>query len=253
MTSNELKEFLEIKTIEFNKPFFLESDPLGVVHQFSRKEDIEIIGFLVATIAWGNRKSIITSAKRLVEIMGEAPYEYILNYSQVKAKELQFVHRTFNANDLDFFFRALHDIYHKEGSLENAFKQHPTIFGTKGRIIQFRNRFLEVPHENRSEKHISNPAKGSSAKRLQMYLRWMVRSNSTGVDFGIWESISASELSVPLDVHTANISRKLGLITRKQNDDKALEELMEKLREFDPIDPAKYDFALFGLGAIEKF
>ena len=253
MTSSELKEFLDYKTIEFNKPFFLDSDPLGVVHQFSKKEDIEIIGFLVATIAWGNRKSIITSAKRIVAIMQHAPHDFILKYNPEQAKEFQFVHRTFNAQDLDFFFRALQNIYLKEGSLENVFTKHPTIFGTKGRIIQFRKRFLEVEHETRSEKHLSNPEKGSSAKRLQMYLRWMIRDNSTGVDFGIWKSISPSELSIPLDVHTANISRKLGLITRKQNDDKALEELMEQLRDFDPIDPAKYDFALFGLGAIEKF
>ena len=147
----------------------------------------------------------------------------------------------------------MHDIYTHEGSLEYVFTQHPTIFGTKGRIIQFRNRFLKIEHDQRSEKHLSNPEKGSSAKRLQMFLRWMVRDNTTGVDFGIWKSIPSSELSIPLDVHTANISRKLGLITRKQNDDKALEELMEQLRDFDPIDPAKYDFALFGLGAIEKF
>ncbi len=171
MTSNELKEFLDYKTIEFNKPFFLESDPLGVVHQFTKKEDIEIIGFLIATIAWGNRKSIITSANRIVSIMNYTPHEFIINYTNDQAKELVFVHRTFNSQDLDFFFRALHDIYLHEGSLENVFTQHPTIFGTKGRIIQFRNRFLKVEHDLRSEKHLSNPEKGSSAKRLQMLLR----------------------------------------------------------------------------------
>ena len=247
----ELKEFLELKVIEFNTSNFIADDPISIVHQFTKKEDIEIVGFLVATIAWGNRRSIITSAKKLVNIMGNDPHEYILNYQTEKLAEISFVHRTFNTTDLDFFFRSLQNIYRKEG-MEQAFTPHPSVFGTTGRIIQFRKRFLETPHEARSEKHLSNPEKGSAAKRIQMYLRWMIRKDANNVDFGIWKSIPASELSIPLDVHTANISRKLGLITRTQTDGKALEELMGHLRSFDPIDPAKYDYALFGLGAIEK-
>lgn len=248
----DLKEFLDLKVNEFNTSNFIADDPISIVHQFTKKEDIEIIGFLVATIAWGNRRSIITSAKKIVNIMGNDPHEYILNYQSEKLKDISFVHRTFNTIDLDFFFRALQNIYQNEG-LEQVFTPHPTIFGTTGRIIQFRKRFFETPHEARSEKHVSNPAKGSAAKRIQMFLRWMIRKDANQVDFGIWGSISPSELSIPLDVHTANISRKLGLITRTQTDGKALEELMEHLRSFDPLDPAKYDYALFGLGAIEKF
>lgn len=248
----ELKDFLDLKVTEFNTSNFIADDPISIVHQFTQKEDIEIVGFLVATIAWGNRRSIITSAKKLVQIMGNDPYEFVMNYNSDKLEGINFVHRTFNTIDLDFFFRALQNIYQNEG-MEKAFYPHPSVFGTTGRIIQFRKRFLETPHESRSEKHLSNPEKGSAAKRLQMYLRWMIRKDANNVDFGIWKHIPASELSIPLDVHTANISRKLGLITRTQTDGKALEELMGYLRNFDPKDPAKYDYALFGLGAIEKF
>lgn len=252
LNPTELKEFLDLKVKEFNTFNFIADDPISIVHQFTKKEDIEIVGFLVATIAWGNRRSIITSAKKLVDIMGNDPHSFILNYNSDKKADIKFVHRTFNSIDLDFFFRSLQNIYNNEG-LEKAFTSHPSVFGTTGRIIQFRKRFLETSHERRSEKHLSNPEKGSAAKRIQMYLRWMIRKDANNVDFGIWKSISPSELSIPLDVHTANISRKLGLITRTQTDGKALEELMVHLRSFDPLDPAKYDYALFGLGAIEKF
>jgi len=163
---------------------------------------------------------------------------------------LKFVHRTFNYQDLDFFFRSLQNIY-LTSNLEQAFSPHPSIFGANGRIINFRTRFFETEHDNRSEKHVSNPLKNSAAKRLNMFLRWLCRKDENGVDFGIWNSIPLSELNVPLDVHTATVGRKLGLITRKQNDGKTLEELMEQLRRFDPNDPSKYDFALFGIGAFE--
>jgi len=252
MTNSELKEFLDLKAEEYNSPKFIESDPIQIPYRFSKKEDVEIISFLVSTIAWGNRTSIINNGGKLVEIMENSPYEFIQNYTEDFAKDLKFVHRTFNAYDLDFFFRSLQNIYSK-GGLENAFAPHPTIFGSQGRIIQFRNLFLETEHEKRSEKHISNPEGNSAAKRLNMYLRWMCRKDNKGVDFGIWDSIPMSELAVPLDVHTANIARKLGLITRKQNDGKALAELMGHLQGFDENDPSKYDFALFGLGAFEKF
>lgn len=249
MNAEELKEFLDFKTNEYNNSSFISTDPIQIVHQFSKKEDIEIVGFLIATIAWGNRTSIIKNGHRLVKIMGNDPYEFVLNYSP--KKKLDFVHRTFNAIDLDFFFRSLQNIYQNKGGLESTFIKNNSEEGVKERIVNFRNTFLEVEHEKRSEKHISNPDKNSAAKRINMFLRWMVRSDKNGVDFGIWNSISTSELMIPLDVHTSVNARKLGLLTRKQNDWKALEELMSSLRKMCPEDPSKYDFALFGLGAFE--
>ncbi len=249
MTRSELREYLDFKAAQYNQPAFVKDDPIQLPHRFSRKEDIEIIGLLVATIAWGKRELIIRSGEKIIRLMGEDPYGFVMNYAPNDLPD--FVHRTFNGEDLDFFFRSLRNIYEKDG-LEAAFSPHPDIPGAKGRIIQFRERFLDYPHETRSEKHLSDPGKNSAAKRLNMFLRWMVRKDNCGVDFGIWNSVDPSELSIPLDVHTANVSRKLGLLQRKQNDWKALDEIMEALREFDPKDPAKYDFALFGIGAYEK-
>lgn len=247
MTKDELKEYLDFKAEQYNTSTFIESDPIQLPHRFSKKEDIEIVAYLVSTIAWGQRKSIIKNGERLIQIMENNPHEFVLNYTSQK---LDFVHRTFNAIDLDFFFRSLRNIY-ENGGLEKAFSTHTEIEGVKGRIVNFRELFLETEHEKRSEKHISNPMKGSAAKRINMFLRWMVRNDKQGVDFGIWKSIPPSELYIPLDVHTSTHGRNLGLIQRKQDDWKALEELMSNLREFDPIDPAKYDFALFGIGAFE--
>ena len=248
MNFDELKEYLDFKADQYNHPDFIETDPIQLPHRFSKKEDIEIVAFLVSTIAWGQRKSIIKSGERILEIMENDPFEFIQNYT---SKDLKFVHRTFNNVDLDFFFRSLRNIYEK-GGLEKAFGPHEEISGAKGRIIHFRDQFLMTEHQDRSLKHISNPSKNSAAKRLNMFLRWMVRNDNHGVDFGIWKSIPTSELMLPLDVHTSNNARELGLLTRKQNDWKALDELMENLRKFDPIDPVKYDFALFGIGAFEK-
>ena len=249
MTHSELKEFLDFKAEQYENPDFISSDPIQLVHEFSSKEDREIIGFLVSTIAWGNRQSIIKSGRKLIEIMGNQPHQYILNYSGF---DDHFVHRTFNTIDLDFFFRALQSIY-KNGNLEDSFKEHQDYPGMKGRIVNFREQFLSTEHEKRSEKHISNPLKKSACKRINMYLRWMVRPEKKGVDFGIWKSIPLSEIQIPLDVHTSNNARRLNLITRKQDDWQALEELMENLRKFDSKDPGKYDYALFGLGAFEGF
>ncbi len=244
----ELKEYLDFKVEQYNTTKFIETDPIQLPHRFTKKEDIEIVSFLVSTIAWGKRPMIIRSGERLLEIMEHSPYEFIQNYS---SKELAFVHRTFNNIDLDFFFRSLKNIY-ANGGLEKAFSPHPDFEGVKGRIINFRNQFLATEHEKRSEKHLSNPAKNSAAKRINMFVRWMVRKDNCGVDFGIWNSISPSELYLPLDVHTSNNARDLGFLTRKQNDWKALDEIMEALRKFDKNDPVKYDFALFGIGAFEK-
>lgn len=252
MERSELIDFLNFKAEQYENQNFLESDPIQIPHRFERKEDIEIIGLLVSTIAWGNRKSIIKSGERIVEIMENAPYEFIQSYKTESISNSSFVHRTFNTTDLDLFFRALHSIYQKM-TLEEAFSEHPEIKGVKGRIINFRNHMLKVEHEQRSSKHLSDPLKNSAAKRLNMYLRWMVRSSKKSVDFGIWNSISPGELYIPLDVHTATNARKLDLLKRKQDDWKSLEELMSELRLMDPNDPVKYDFALFGLGAFEKF
>ena len=246
----ELKDFLDFKAEQYENPAFLEYDPIQIPHKFSTKEDIEIISFLVATIAWGNRKSIISNGNKICQIMGNSPYDFIMNYK--KNSQINFVHRTFNSSDLEFFFQALHTIY-KTRDLESAFCGNFHDKSVKIYISNFRQVFLETLHLPRSEKHISNPNANSACKRLIMYLRWMVRDSKKGVDFGIWKSISPSELYIPLDVHTGTIARKLGILKRTQNDWKTNEELIELLRKFDSIDPAKYDFALFGLGAFEKF
>jgi len=249
LSKKELNEYLDFKAQQYNTRDFIESDPIKLPHLFTKKEDIEIVAFLISTIAWGNRTMIIKSGNRILDIMEHDPFAFIQNYQS--NRQLDFVHRTFNGIDLDFFFRSLKNIY-TTGNLEKAFAPHSEIEGVKGRIVHFRNQFLAIDHEKRSEKHISNPAKNSASKRLNMFLRWMVREDKNGVDFGIWKSIPTSELYIPLDVHTSTNARALGLITRKQDDWKALEELMTNLREFDPIDPSKYDFALFGIGAFEK-
>lgn len=250
MTREELKSYLDFKAEQYENTDFIETDPIQIPHRFSKKEDIEIAGFLLSTIAWGNRTMIIKNGNKLMDIMDNDPHEFVLNYSP---KELAFVHRTFNSEDLDFYFRSLKNIYLHHGGLENAFAPHPTIEGMKGRIANFRKLFTSIPHENRSQKHLSNPEKNSACKRINMYTRWMVRDGKKGVDFGIWNTISPSELYLPLDVHTSRNARDLGLLNRKQDDWKALEELMGELRALDPKDPVKYDFALFGIGAFEQF
>lgn len=249
MNNLELKEFLDYKAEQYENKLFIDSDPIQIPHRFTAKEDIEISAFLIATIAWGNRKMIIKNSEKLMEIMEHAPYDFIQNYSK---KDLNFIHRTFNSEDLDFYLKSLQNIY-KNGNLELAFKEQENIEGIKGRIVHFREQFLSIEHQTRSEKHLSNPLKNSACKRINMFLRWMVRSDEKGVDFGIWKSVNPSELYLPLDVHTSKNARKLGLLTRKQDDWKALEELMNQLKAFDPHDPVKYDFALFGLGAFEQF
>jgi uncharacterized protein (TIGR02757 family) len=249
MNFEELKEFLDYKADFYNNPSFIETDPIQLVHRFYRKEDIEITGLLMSTIAWGNRKAIITSGERILNIMENSPFEFIQQY---KSFDSHFVHRTFNAEDLHTFFTALKRIY-ENGGLEAAFSQHPEYKGSYGRIAQFRSAFTQGEFPDRTQKHIANPLKNSSSKRLNMYLRWMVRNDKKGVDFGIWKTISPSELHLPLDVHTGNVGRKLGLLQRTQNDWKAVAEIQETLVKMDPNDPCKYDFALFGLGAFEGF
>lgn len=253
MNIKDVQELLEAKVQEFNSVNFIQSDPIQIPRLFEKQQDIEISGLIIALIAWGNRTTIIRNGEKLVHLMGHQPYEFVMNYSSKDLENVDFVHRTFNKFDLDFILRALQDIYRENESLESVFKQHIEIPGIKGRIVSFRNRMLQVAHEQRTEKHLSNPVKKSAAKRINMYLRWMVREDNQGVDFGLWKHISPSDLYLPLDVHTGNIARKLNLLKRKQNDWPALEELMINLRKMDPNDPVKYDFALFGLGAFDGF
>ncbi|RXP57647.1 TIGR02757 family protein [Lutibacter sp. HS1-25] len=254
MNKTELKEFLDQKVIQYNNPNFIESDPIQIPHQFSIKEDIEIAGFLTATIAWGNRKMIIKNASKMVELMGNSPYDFVMNHKEHHLDNFDsFVHRTFNAYDFQYFIKSLQHIYKNHQGLENVFSKNTTKTSIQPAIHNFKQLFFEIPHLQRTEKHISDPLKGSAAKRINMFLRWMIRNDKTGVDFGIWKSISPSILSCPLDVHSGNVARKLGLLTRKQNDAKALNELDLNLRKMDKNDPVKYDFALFGLGVFEQF
>ncbi|WP_338648002.1 TIGR02757 family protein [Flavobacterium sp. KS-LB2] len=254
MNSSELKDFLDEKVLQYNTLDFIESDPVQIPHLFSQKEDIEIAGFLSATIAWGNRKMIIKNSHKMMDLMGNAPYDFVMSHSENDLEQLEtFVHRTFNGQDFTGFIRGLKNIYENHNGLEAVYTKNQELENMQKSIHEFKKTFFEIPHHYRTQKHISDPLNNSAAKRINMYLRWMVRQDTKGVDLGIWKSISPASLSCPLDVHSGNVARKLGLLTRKQNDGKALAELDLKLREFDVNDPVKYDFALFGLGVFEKF
>nr|WP_155844937.1 TIGR02757 family protein [Chryseobacterium daeguense] len=253
MKFEELKIFLDEKADQYNRPEFIENDPIQIPHRFSIKQDIEIAGFLAATISWGNRKAIIKSAEKMLDIMGNSPYDFILNYSEKDLKDIQdkSIHRTFNGEDFTYFIKQFNRIYKENESLEDLFKVNDPEINFSHAIERFRNNFLGS-EKHRSHKHVSSPYKNSSTKRIIMFLRWMVRKDKRGVDFGIWETIDQKHLSIPLDVHTGNISRKLGLISRTQNDWKTVEEFDLVIRKFDEKDPAKYDFALFGLGVTKE-
>lgn len=263
MTHSELQSFLDEKVIQYNTRDFIDSDPVQIPHLFSQKEDIEIAGFLAATIAWGNRKMIIKNAHRMMELMGNAPYDFVLSHQEKDLKDLtSFVHRTFNGQDFIVFVKGLQHIYKNHNGLEAVFAQNQEPLSMQKSIHEFKKVFFDtsdsemakqIPNAGRTQKHISDPLNNSAAKRINMYLRWMVRQDNKGVDLGIWKSISPAALSCPLDVHSGNVARKLGLLLRKQNDGKALAELDTQLRILDPNDPVKYDFALFGLGVFEGF
>lgn len=254
MNAEDLKFFLDEKVELYNNPNFIESDPIQIPHLFSLKEDIEIAGFLSATIAWGNRKMIIKNSHRMIQLMGNSPYDFVMSHQDYQLDELQhFVHRTFNGQDFISFIKGLQHIYKNHDGLENVFHKHQDETSMQKSIHEFKKLFFEIDHQYRTQKHISDPLNNSAAKRINMFLRWMVRQDNKGVDLGIWKNISPSLLSCPLDVHSGNVARKLGLLTRKQNDGKALSELDAKLRELDYNDPVKYDFALFGLGVFENF
>ena len=250
----EIIDFLNEKVDQYNNPNFIESDPIQIPHRYTLKEDIEIAGLLTATISWGNRKMIIQNASKMMQLMGESPYDFIMEHTEDDLDRFDsFVHRTFNSIDLVYFIQSLKNMYCNHGGLETIFKTHATDKSIQPAITEFKKLFFSIEHPLRTTKHVSDPLNNSSAKRINMYLRWLVRKDKKGVDFGIWDSIPSSILSCPLDVHSGNVARKLGLLHRKQNDSKALLELDHALRQMDKTDPVKYDFALFGLGVFEGF
>ena len=251
MPLDELRDFLEFKTQQYNTPEFIETDPISIPHQFTQKGDIEIAAFFAATLAWGNRPAILKAAANLMQMMDNAPYDFVTSGSENDFRHLdKFVYRTFNGQDAISLTRALNQLYGKYESMENAFSLDANQ-NVKEALILFRQRLFANQMPGREGKHIADVASGSAAKRLNMFLKWMVRPGP--VDFGLWTSFSPANLFLPIDLHTGNVTRKLELLTRKQNDWKAVEEVTANLRKLDPLDPIKYDFALFGLGIFDKF
>jgi uncharacterized protein (TIGR02757 family) len=253
MTDESIKAFLDQKVAEFNQPLFIKDDPVSIPHLFKKKEDIEIAGFFAAIFSWGVRKTIINKSKELMALMGNAPHEFVLHHNDNDLKRVQhFTHRTFNGTDLLYFLAFMRFHYSENVSLETAFTR--TGPGVEPMLTGFHDYFFSLPHvPARSRKHIATPARNSSCKRLNMFLRWMVRKDKKAVDFGIWENISPSSLICPIDLHVERVAKRLGLISGKKKGWEAAIELTERLRKYDPLDPVKYDFALFGLGIIEKF
>lgn len=250
-----IKEFLDDKLDQYNRASFIDADPIAIPHSFTRKEDIEIAGFLTATIAWGQRPMILRKGFDLMNRMDKSPFDFVRNHTKGDLQKLEdFVYRTFNSHDLIYFVKALKRLINEYNSLGQLFERlhskSNTIFDL---ILAFHNLFFELEDPGRTRKHLANPEKGSAAKRINMYLRWMVRNDERGVDFGLWTFINPSELYLPLDVHTGRVARKLGLLKRNSNDWKAVEEVTNRLRDYDLLDPVKYDFAIFGLGVFEKF
>jgi len=251
---SQIKQYLDSRIRQYNRLDFLDTDPIQIPHRFSRKEDIEIAGFLTATISWGQRKSIIKNANTLMELMDNSPYDFLLDGDNDDWERVTgFVHRTFNGDDCRFFLESLKNIYLHHGGLEkvfnNGYGMDSSVYGS---LKYFRKVFLSITHAGRVSKHISDVTANSGAKRLNMFLRWMVREDEMGVDFGLWKRIPASSLMLPLDVHTGEVARGLGLLLRKQNDWKAVEEITSVLQTFDAADPVKYDFALFSIGVFEN-
>ncbi len=250
MDVSEMKHCLDTLAGKYNNRSFIESDPISIPHRFTDKHDVEISAFLTATIAWGRRDLILRSASRLMELMGNEPYKFTAEASGNEIDRLgHFVHRTFNGSDAVTFIRCLRNLYSEYGSMETVIIEGLGNGSTmREAIIHLHKRFFEAAHEKRSERHLSDVGKGSAGKKINMFLRWMVRKDDRGVDFGIWKSIDPAQLFIPLDLHAGNTARSLGLLTRRQSDWKAVEELTAMLRRFDPADPVKYDFALFGAG-----
>ncbi len=256
INQQELKSYLDSCVKKFNTKDFIENDPISIPHQFSRKQDIEIMGFWVSMLAWGQRKTIINKANELIQLMDGAPYDFILNHEEKdRASFLSFKHRTFQAIDTLYFLEFFQDFYKKNDSLESAFSNHltPKSENVETALKGFHEQFFSLPDApHRTRKHVSTPIRNSACKRLNMFLRWMVRKDKKGVDFGIWKNIKPAQLLMPLDVHVDRVARRLGLLERKQTDWKSVIELTNNLKMFDAKDPVKYDFALFGVGVLEK-
>lgn len=252
---NDLKTFLDQKAAQYNSRAFIETDPISVPHLFSHKEDIEIAAFFAATLAWGQRKVAINNARRLMLMMEDTPHDFVLNFTDNDLKPFrEFVHRTFNGTDCEYFLWALKNIYQNHIDIENAFcNGKKKVADAASALVNFRNLFFALDHPQRTEKHVANISKNATAKRLNMFLRWMVRHDSNGVDLGIWKSITPAQLICPLDVHSGRVARKLGLLPAGADNFAAALSLTERLRSFDPNDPVRYDFALFGLGIFEGF
>jgi uncharacterized protein (TIGR02757 family) len=250
-----LKNYLDQAERRYNTPAFIADDPISVPHRFSKLQDREIMAFWAATLAWGQRKTIIRSANRLAELMDNAPHDFVLNHSEKdRARFETFAHRTFQATDTLWFLEFFQNYYRKAKSLETAFARHLSSSDStvENALRGFHDSFFDHPYApERTRKHVATPARGSTCKRLNMFLRWMVRHDKAGVDFGIWQKIEASQLLIPLDVHVERVARRLGLLQRKQTDWQAVLDLTQNLRAFDPKDPVKYDFALFGLGVLD--
>lgn len=247
----ELKEILEEKAELYNRINFIEDDPISIPHLFSKREDIEISGLLTAIISWGQRKTLIRNAREMMLRMDDAPFDFVMHHSETDLKRFQnFVHRTFNGNDCQFFIRRLGEVYRKHQSLETLFSVGSgSIYDG---ILNFRNVMFDTLVPQGTSKHLADPSTGSAAKRINMYLRWMVRNDKRKIDFGLWNSISMSDLMIPLDVHSGGVARKLGILQRKQDDWRAVEELTGFLRQLDASDPVRFDYALFGMGVNEK-
>lgn len=248
----DLKEFLDEKYELYNRPGFIENDPISIPHLFKKKQDVEIAGLFAATLAWGQRKTIIRKCRELLDLMDNDPHAFILHHKESDLKRfLDFKHRTFNPTDLLYFIESLRHYYIEYPSLESAFFSGAQDETVENGLIQFNKLFFQLDHPTRTRKHVATPERKSTCKRLVMYLRWMVRRDNNGVDFGIWKKISPAQLVCPCDLHVDRVARKLKLIKRKQTDWQTALELTSNLRKLDPNDPVKYDFALFGLGIEE--
>jgi len=255
--ANSLKDFLDSKVELYNRRDFIKDDPICIPHLFSKKQDIEIAAFFASIFAWGSRKIIINKSKELMQLMEMQPHQFILHHNENELKNLlQFKHRTFNTTDLLYFIEFLKYHYSKHNSLEDAFSKWMSAKDEtiEKALIGFHHYFFSIEDvPPRTKKHIATPEKKSNCKRLNMFLRWMVRTDNNGVDFGIWQKIKPSQLICPVDIHVARVAKRLNLLLRKQTDWTAALELTSYLRTLDPSDPVKYDFALFGLGVVEKY
>lgn len=251
--ASQIKEFLEEKFLQYNNPAFIVCDPISIPHRFIGRRDREISGFMTAAISWGRRDLILRNSNMMLERMDNAPYEFVMSATEYEISRLSgFVHRTFNGIDCTYFVKSLRHIYSVNESMEDVLLYGINSGGSmREGLSHLRSVFFDLPHASRTEKHFADVRGGAAGKRLNMFLRWMVRRDEYGVDFGMWNKIDPSMLLIPLDLHSGNTARTLGLLTRKVNDWKAVEELTTVLREFDPADPVKYDFSLFGLGVFK--